>query len=102
MAVSRSWRAGSAVRGSEGSGLARRAITAATAVAGPTIVATAMTTVAVLVVVLVSVATVAVVAIAGWARRRGGWWPGCRGRNVGVERRWGSRRACTIHVNLLQ
>jgi hypothetical protein len=99
VAVSRPWRAGSAVRGSGGGGLDRRAITAATAVVVPAVVATA---VAVLVVVLVSVATVAAVATAGRARRRGVWWPGCGGRSVGVERRWGSRRTCTIHVELLQ
>jgi hypothetical protein len=84
-----------------GGGLARIAITAATAIV-VSVVATAMTAVAVLVVVLVPVDTVAAVATAGWARRRGGWWPGCRGRNIGVEHRWGSRRTCTIHVDLLQ
>jgi hypothetical protein len=93
VAVSRPWRVGSAVRGIGDGGLARRAITAAIAVVA--------TTIAVLVVVLVSVATVAAVATARWARRRGGWWPGCRGRSVGVECHWGSRRICTIHVDLL-
>jgi hypothetical protein len=102
VAVSRPWRAGSAVRGSGDGGLARRAITAVTAVVVPAVVATAMTVVAVLVVVLGSVATVAIVATAGWARQCGGWWPGYWGRSVGVERRWGSRRTCTIHVDLLQ
>jgi hypothetical protein len=72
--VSQPWHAGSAVRGSGGGGLARRAIIAATA-----IVATAMTTIVVLDVVLVPVATVATVATAGPARWRGGWWPSCRG-----------------------
>jgi hypothetical protein len=90
VAVSRLCRAGSAVRGSGDGGLVRRAITTATAIAIPAVVAIAITAVAVLVVVLVPVATVAAVATAGWARRRGGWWPGCRGRSVGVERRWGS------------
>jgi hypothetical protein len=71
--VSWPWRAGSAIRGSGGGGLARRAITVATAV-----VATAMTTVAVFVVVLIPVATVAAIATAGRVRRRGGWWLGCR------------------------
>jgi hypothetical protein len=98
VAVSRPWHAGSAVRGSGDGGLARRAITTATAITVPAVVATAMTAIAVLVVILVPVATVAT---AGWARRRGGWWPGYRGRSVGVERRWGSRRICTIHVYLL-
>jgi nitrate reductase NapE component len=56
----------------------------------PAVVATTMTAVAVLVVVLVPVATVAVVATAGWVRWRGGWWSGCPGCSVGVERRWGS------------
>jgi hypothetical protein len=97
--VSQPWRAGSAVRGSGGSGLAKRAITAATAIAILVVVATAMTTVAVLVVVLVSVAIIADIATAGRVRRRGGWWPSCRGHSVGVERRWDSRRSCTIHVD---
>jgi hypothetical protein len=60
-----------------------------------------MTAVVVLVLVLVLVATVAAIATAGQARRRGGWWPGYWGRIVGVERRWGNRRTCTIHVDLL-
>jgi hypothetical protein len=102
VAVSQPRRAGSAVRGSGGSGLARRAITAATVIAVPAIVATSVTVVVVLVVVLVLVATVAAIATARWARRCAGWWPGCRGCSVGVERRWGSRRNCTIHVDLLQ
>jgi hypothetical protein len=101
VAISQPWRAGSAVRGSGDGDRARRAVTATTAVAVPAVVATAMTTVAVLVVVLVPVVTVAAVATAGWARRRGGWWPGCWGRSVSVKRRWGSRRSCTIHVDLL-
>jgi hypothetical protein len=58
---------------------------AATAIVVPTIVATAMTAIAILIVVLVPVATVAAVATAGWVRQHGGWWPGCQGRNVGVE-----------------
>jgi hypothetical protein len=96
--ISRPWCAGSTVRGSGDGGLARRAIMTATAIVVPAVVAT---TVAVLV-VLVPVAIVAAVATARWVRRRGGWWPSCRGRSVGVERRWGSRRICTIHVDLLQ
>jgi hypothetical protein len=102
VAVSWPWHAGSVVRGSGDYGLARRAITAATVVVVRTVVATAMTAIAVLLVVLVLVATVAVVATAGWVRRRGEWWPGCRGRSIGVECRWGSRRICTTHVDLLQ
>jgi hypothetical protein len=101
VAVSRPWRSGSTVRGSGGGGLARRAITATTAVVVPAVVATAMTAIAVLVVVLVPVVTVATVATAEWARRCGGWWLGCRGRIVSVERRWGSRRTYIIHVDLL-
>jgi hypothetical protein len=89
----------SAVRGSGGDGLARRAIPAATTVVVPAVVATAMT--AIVVLVVVPVATVVAVATAGRARRCGGWWPGCRGRSIVVERRWGSRRTCTIHVDLL-
>jgi hypothetical protein len=85
VAASQPWRASLAIRGSADGGLARRAITAATAVVVPAVVATAMTIVAVLVVVLVLVATVAVVATAEWVRQRGGWWPDCRGRNVAVE-----------------
>jgi hypothetical protein len=42
VAVSRPWHAGFAVRGSGGGGLARRVITAATAVVVPTVVATTM------------------------------------------------------------
>jgi hypothetical protein len=102
VAVSRPWHADSAIRGSGDGGLARRAITTATAVAVPAVVATAMIAVAVLLVVLVPVATVAAVAITGWARRRGGWCHGCWGRSIGVEHRWGSRMICTIHVVLLQ
>jgi hypothetical protein len=100
VAVSQPWRVGSAVRGSGDGGLSRRAITTAIVVVVHVDVATAMTAVAILV-VRVPVATVVVVATAGWTRRRGGWWPGCRGRSVGVERRWGNRRICTIHVDLL-
>jgi hypothetical protein len=88
--VSRSWRAGFAVRGSGDGGLTRRAITAATAIVVPTVVVTAMTTIAVLVVFLVPVATAAAIATVGWARWRGGWWPDCRGCTIGVERHWGS------------
>jgi hypothetical protein len=73
----------------------------ATTIVVPVAVATVMIVVAVLVVVLVPVATVAAVATARQVRRLGGWWPGCRGRSVSVERRWGSRRTYTIHVDLL-
>jgi hypothetical protein len=100
--VSWPWCAGSIVRGSGGGGLARRAITAATAIAVPTIVATSMTVVVVLGVVLVLVATVVAVDTTGRARRREGWWPGCWGHSVSVECRWGSQRTYIIHVDLLQ
>jgi hypothetical protein len=85
-----------------GGGLARRAITAATTVAVPTIVATSMTAVVVLGVVLVLVATVVAVDTTGRARRREGWWPGCWGHSVSVECCWGSQRTYIIHVDLLQ
>jgi hypothetical protein len=63
--VSQPWRAGSIVRGTGDDGLARRAITIATTVGIPVIVATVMTVIAVLVVVLV---LMAIVATAGWVR----------------------------------
>jgi hypothetical protein len=63
------------------------------------VVAAASTAIAVFVVILGPVATSAAI---GWARRRGRWRLGCRGCNVGVERRWGSRRPGTVHVKLLQ
>jgi hypothetical protein len=72
-----------------GSGLARRVIMATTAVAIHPLV-------------VVSVATVAAVATVGRARRCEEWWPGCRGRSVGVERCWGSQMTYTIRVDLLQ
>jgi hypothetical protein len=59
-----------------------------------------MTVVAVLV-VLVPVATVAAIAATRRARRRGVRRPGCWWCSIGVERRRGSRRTCTIHVDLL-
>jgi hypothetical protein len=87
------------VRTSGGGGLARRATTASAAGAILAVVAAAITTIADFVVVLGSVAAVAAI---GRARRRGRRWLGCRGCNVGVERRRGSRRPGTVHVNLLQ
>jgi hypothetical protein len=75
---------------------------AATAIVVSVVIATAMTAVVVLVVVLVPMATIADVSIDGWVRQHGGRWPGCWGRNIGVEHCWGSRRICTIHVDLLQ
>jgi hypothetical protein len=80
---------GPTVETSGGSGLARRATTASTAVA-------------VLVIVLVPVATDAVVSTIGRARRHGRRWLSRRGRSVGVECRRGSQRPGTVHVNLLQ
>jgi hypothetical protein len=66
------------------------------------VVAAVITAIAVFVVVLVPVATGAAVSANGWARRLGRRWLGRRGRNVGVERRRGSRRPDTVHVNLLR
>jgi hypothetical protein len=64
-----------------------------------TVVAAAITVIVVFVVVLVPVATGAAM---GWVRRRGRRWLGRRGRNIGVERRRGSRRSGTVHVKLIQ
>jgi hypothetical protein len=89
VAISRPLHVGFAIRGSGDGGLARRAIMAATTIVVLAIVTTTMTAVAVLIVVLVSMVTIATVATAGWVRQCGGWWPGCQGRSVGVERRWG-------------
>jgi hypothetical protein len=93
---------GPTVGTSGGDGLARRATTASTVVAVLAVVAAAIIAIAVFVVVLVPVATSVVVSAIGWARRRGRRWLGRRGRSVGVERRRGSRRPGTVHVNLLQ
>jgi hypothetical protein len=93
---------GPAVRTSWGGGLARRATTASVVGAILTVVVAAITIIAVFVVILGPVATGAVVVAMGWARWRGRWWLGRRGRNVGVERRRGSRRSGTVHVKLLQ
>jgi O-antigen/teichoic acid export membrane protein len=81
--------------------LARRATTTSVASAVLAVVPAAMTAIAVFVVILGSVATGVAVAAIGRARRHGRWWLGRRGRNIGVERRWGSRRPGTVHVNLL-
>jgi hypothetical protein len=83
-----------------GGGLARRATTTSAAIAVLTVVAAAITAIAVFVIVLVPVATGVAVSTIGRARRRGRWWLGRRGRNVGVERRRGSRKPGTVHVNL--
>jgi hypothetical protein len=93
---------GPAVGTSGGGGLARRATTASAASAVLAVVAAAITAVAVFVVILGSVATSATVVAMGRVSRRGRWWLGRWGRNVGVERRWGSRRSSTVHVKLLQ
>jgi hypothetical protein len=87
---------------SGGGGLARRATTAAAAVAILVVVAVAITAIAVFVVVLGPVAIGAAVSAIGRVRRCERRWLGRRGRNVGVERRRGSRRLGTVHVNLLQ
>jgi hypothetical protein len=84
-----------------GAGLARRAMTASATSDVLVVVAAAMTAIVVFVVVLGSVATDAAVAAIGWVRRRGRWWLGRRGCNVGVEHRRGSRRTGTVHVKLL-
>jgi hypothetical protein len=75
---------------------------ASAAVAVLTVVAAAITAIVIFVVVLVPVATGAVVTVIGRARRRGRRWLGRWGRSVGVERRRGSQRPGTVHVNLLQ
>jgi hypothetical protein len=90
-----------AVGTSGGGGLARRATTASAAGAVLAVVVAAITAIAVFVVVLGPVATGAAVAAMGRARRHGRRWLGHLGRNIGVERRWGSRRPDTVHVNLL-
>jgi hypothetical protein len=87
---------------SGGGGLARRATTVSAAGAVLAVMSAAITAIAVFVVGLGLVATDAVVAAMGRARWRGGQWLGHRGLNVGVERRRGSRRPDTVHVNLLQ
>jgi hypothetical protein len=85
-----------------GSGLARRATTTSAAGAVLVVVDTTMTAIMVFVVVLGPVATCTAVAAIGRVRHRGRWRLGHWGRNVGVERRRGSRRPGTVHVNLLQ
>jgi hypothetical protein len=84
---------GSAVGTSGGGGLAGAVLA---------VVVAAIITIAVFVVVLGLVATGAVVVAIGRARWHGRRWLGRRGRNIGVERRRGSRRPVTIHVKLLQ
>jgi hypothetical protein len=93
---------GPVIRTSRGGGLARRATTTSAAGAVLAVVAATVTTIAVFVVILGPVATSAAVAGMGRARRRGRWWLGRWGYNVGVERRRGSRRPGTVHVKLLQ
>jgi hypothetical protein len=93
---------GPAVGTSGGGGLARRATTASVAGVVFAIVPAAITAIVVFVVILGPVATGATVAIMGRVRRRGRWWLGRRGHNVGVERRRGSRRPDIVHVKLLQ
>jgi hypothetical protein len=96
---------GPVVETSGGGGLIRRATTTAAAGAVLAVVAATITAIAIFVVGLGPIATdatVATVATMGRVRRRGGWWLGHRGHNIGVERRRGSRRPGTVHVNLLQ
>jgi hypothetical protein len=102
VAVSRPQCVGPAVGTSGGGGLAKRATTTSAAGVVLAVVAAAITSIAVFVVILGPVATGAVVAAMGRARRRGRRWLNRRGRNVGVERRRGSRRSGTVHVKLLQ
>jgi hypothetical protein len=102
VAVGQSRCVGPAVGTSGGGGLARRATTASAAGAILAIVAAAITAITVFVVILGPVATDAVVAAMGRVRRRGRQWLSRRGRNIGVERRRGSRRPNTVHVKLLQ
>jgi hypothetical protein len=97
--VGRPWCVGPAVRTSGDGGLARRATMTSAAVV---VVATTITAIAVFVIVLVPFATGAAVSAIGRARRCGRRRLGRRGRSVGVERRRGSRRPGTVHVNLLQ
>jgi hypothetical protein len=101
VAVGRPRCVGPTVGTNGGGGLARRATTASAAIALLAVVAAAITAIAVFV-VLVPVATGAAVSAIGWARRRGRRWLGRLGRSGGVERRRGSRRSGTVHVNLLQ
>jgi hypothetical protein len=102
VAIGRPQCVGPAVGTSGGGGLARGATTASAAGAVLAVVASAITTIAVFIVTLGPVATGAAVATMGRVRRRGRWWLGHRGCNVGVERRRGSRRPGTVHVKLLQ
>jgi hypothetical protein len=102
VAVGRPQCVGPAIGTSGGGGLARRAITASAASAVLAVVATAISAIVVFVVILGPVAIGAAVASMRWVRRRGRRWLGRRGRNVGVERRWGSLRPGTVHVKLLQ
>jgi hypothetical protein len=101
--VGRARGVGPAVRtGGGGGGLARRATTTSAAGAVLVVVSAAMTATAVFIVVLGSDATDAAVCRHWVVRRHGRRWLGHWGRNIGVERRRGSRMPGTIHVNLLQ
>jgi hypothetical protein len=101
VAVGRPRCVGPAVGTSGSGGLAKRATTASAAGVVLAVVAAAITAIAVFVVIFGPVATGATVATMGWARRRERRWLGRRGRNVGVEHRWGSRRPGTVHVKLV-
>jgi hypothetical protein len=102
VAVGRPRCVGPAVGTSGGDGLARKATTASAVGAVLAIMSAAITAITVFVVGLGLVSTGAAVAAMGRARWRGGQWLGRRGCNVGVERRRGSQRPGTVHVNLLQ
>jgi hypothetical protein len=102
VAVGRPRCVGPAVGTSGSGGLARRATTTSTAIAVLVVVAAAITAIAVFIVVLVPVAICAAVSAIGRARWHGRRWLSHRGRNIGVERRRGSRRLGIVHMNLLQ
>jgi hypothetical protein len=93
---------GPTVGTSGGGGLIRRATMASAVGTVLAVVTTAITAIAVFVVGFGLVATSATDATMGWVRWRGRRWLGRRGRNVGVERRRGSQRPGTVHVNLLK
>jgi hypothetical protein len=99
VAVGRSWCVGPVAGTSGGGALTRRVTTTSAAGAVLSVVATAITAIAVFVVVLGPVATGAAI---GRVRRCGIRRLGRQGRNVGVERRRGSRRSGTVHLKLLQ
>jgi hypothetical protein len=102
VAVGRSRCIGPAIRTSGGGGLARRATIASVVVAVLVVVAAVIIAITVFVVVLVPIATGAIVSVIGQAKQHGRRLLSRWGCSVGVERRRGSRRPDTVHVNLLQ